>query len=89
MSSQTSENRPISRRRLIRILVLIIIILAFTAGYYQSAYKLEIKKLNRLRDKYNIVEQDLDECETSQENLEKIEQMLGKEQVESLINQTE
>ena len=43
---------PVPQKHLNRFLILIIIVLAFLAGYYQSAYRLEIKKYLRLEDKY-------------------------------------
>lgn len=38
------DKPPISSKTLIRILVLIIILLAYVSGYYHSAYKTECQK---------------------------------------------
>ena len=43
---------PIPQKYLTRFLIFVIIILAFLAGYYQSAYTLEVKKYLHLEDKY-------------------------------------
>jgi len=43
---------PIPQKYLNRFLILVIIILAFLAGYYQSGYTLEIKKYLSLENKY-------------------------------------
>ncbi len=43
---------PIKTKNLIRLLVAIIIIATFIAGYYHSLYTLEQKKYNNLEDKY-------------------------------------
>ncbi len=50
--SKNQPEMPISRRGLTRVLVLIIIVLAFVAAYYQSAYRLEKKRYQKLEDKY-------------------------------------
>ncbi len=50
--SQTKFKSPISQRCLARILVIVIVLLAFVAAYYQSAYQLEIKRYKKLEDKY-------------------------------------
>jgi len=42
----------ISPKKIIRFLVLLIIILTFAAGYYKSVLDLEIKKYNKLEDRY-------------------------------------
>ncbi len=44
--------QPISYRTLTYILLIIILVLALMAGFYQSAYKLEQKKYNKLEDMY-------------------------------------
>jgi len=51
------EHLPIKTKWLIRILVLIIVVLAYLAGYYQSALKLEKKKYLRLENNYVRVRQ--------------------------------
>jgi len=44
--------KPISDKNLIRLLLLIIVALALTAGYYQSALELEQKKYKKLENMY-------------------------------------
>lgn len=60
----TSIEPPIKTKWLIRILLLIIVSLAFLAAYYQSALKLEIKKYNKLEDRYVRVREMLGRGET-------------------------
>lgn len=55
---------PIKTKWLIRILLLVIICLAFLAAYYQSALKLEIKKYKKLENNYVRVRDMLGQEET-------------------------
>ena len=52
---------PIKTKNIIRILIAVIIILAFLAGFYQSAWQTEQKKSNYL-------EQQLEEIKTNSNN---------------------
>lgn len=54
----------LSEKNLIRILVLIVVVLSVTAGYYQTKYEEENKKYLRLEDKYVRVRQQLGVDET-------------------------
>ena len=44
--------KPISDKNLIQLLLLIIVVLALTTGYFQSALELEQKKYNKIEDMY-------------------------------------
>ena len=44
--------KPISDKNVIRFLLVLVIILAITAGYFQVLYKQERKRYLRLEDKY-------------------------------------
>ncbi len=55
---------PIKTKNLIRLLVIIIVVLAFLAGYFQAALKLEKKKYAKLEDKFNRLERLLGEKQT-------------------------
>lgn len=59
MPEEDSSPIPISTRNMIRILVFIILILAFAAGYYQALYKMEIRRYKRLENNYVRVRQEL------------------------------
>lgn len=48
----TYQPIPFKTKTLIRLLVAIIIILIFTASYFQSLLRLEKRKYNNLEDKY-------------------------------------
>lgn len=49
---QEQHQPPIKTKHLIRVLIAIIILLSFLAGYFHSLYSLERRKYNRLEDKY-------------------------------------
>ena len=48
----TSESVPIPTKCVIRILVAIVILLSFLAGYLHSLYRLEQRKYRQLEDRY-------------------------------------
>lgn len=48
----SQDNIPIKTKNVIRILVAVLIVTAFVAGYYHSLFTLERKKYNKLEDSY-------------------------------------
>lgn len=46
------ESVPVPTKHIIRILVVIVILLSFLAGYLHSLYRLEQKKYRQLEDRY-------------------------------------
>lgn len=61
-----AKRLPIKTKNLIRLLVSIIVVLAFLAGYYQTALKLEKKKYAQIEDKYVRVRQMLGRDKTQE-----------------------
>lgn len=58
------RSKPFSDKNVIRFLLVVILILAITAGYFQSAYELEQKKYARLEDMFVRVRKMLGREET-------------------------
>ena len=44
--------KPTGDKNIIRLLLLVVVVLAITAGYFQAIYKQERKRYLRLEDKY-------------------------------------
>lgn len=57
MAKTTISNYPINQLWVTRILLMLVIILAVAAGYYQELWKQELKRYARLEDKYVRVRQ--------------------------------
>lgn len=59
-----TKTNPIPTKIVLSVLTVILVVLALAAGYYQAALKAEIKKYNRLEDKYVRVRNMLGRDET-------------------------